>query len=146
MPQPGIIMLCYDLRFKEIVSGCCYLYDKGVFHRDLKPENILIHNNHCKLADFGFAKVIEDDSKDLAQKQTAVGTPYYMAPQILAGEEYYYYYYNSYSIKCDVWSLGVMFYQMLFGILPWQDTKSILQLLTAIQNKPVVFPASANVR
>jgi serine/threonine-protein kinase ULK/ATG1 len=41
--------------------GCSYLYDKGIFHRDLKPENILIHNGEVKLADFGFAKVIEDD-------------------------------------------------------------------------------------
>lgn len=40
--------------------------------------------------------------------------------------------YHSYSIKCDVWSLGVMLYQMLFAILPWIDTKSIVQLLQAI--------------
>lgn len=80
-----------------------------MFHRDLKPENILIHNGTAKLADFGFAKVIEEDKKDIAAHGTSVGTPYYMAPQILAGEEYL----NSnvsYCIKCDVWSLGVILY------------------------------------
>jgi len=42
------------------------LYEKSVFHRDIKPENILIHNDSCKIADFGFAKVIEEDKRDIA--------------------------------------------------------------------------------
>ena len=46
---------------KQIVDGCSYLYDKSIFHRDLKPENILIHQGSPKIADFGFAKVIEED-------------------------------------------------------------------------------------
>lgn len=62
------------------MSGCSYLYDKNIFHRDLKPENILIHKGNAKIADFGFAKVIEEDKKDIAAHGTAVGTPYYMAP------------------------------------------------------------------
>jgi serine/threonine protein kinase len=103
--------------FKQIVSGCKYLYDQNVIHRDLKPENILMHNNTCKIADFGFAKCIEEDKKDTASHGTAVGTPYFMSPQILSGDEY--------SMKCDVWSLGIMFYYILFGILPWKDSNSI---------------------
>ncbi|CAK82447.1 unnamed protein product (macronuclear) [Paramecium tetraurelia] len=118
--------------FLQIAEGCSYLYDKSVFHRDLKPENILIHNGTAKLADFGFAKVIEEDKKDVAAHGTSVGTPYYMAPQILAGEDY--------CIKCDVWSLGVILYQMLFGVLPWKDTNSIIQLLNAINNQKIQFP------
>lgn len=46
-----------------------------------------MHNGQAKLADFGFAKIIDDGKKDVAAHGTAVGTPYYMAPQILAGEE-----------------------------------------------------------
>ena len=65
--------------FKQIVDGIAYLYNKGVFHRDLKPENILINKRIAKIADFGFSKVIEDD-KDQLGNNTAVGTPYYMAP------------------------------------------------------------------
>jgi serine/threonine protein kinase len=62
------------------VDGITYLYDKGVFHRDLKPENILINNKIAKIADFGFSKVIEEDKRDDLGQNTAVGTPFYMAP------------------------------------------------------------------
>lgn len=50
--------------FKEIASGCAYLYDKGIYHRDLKPENILLSGGRAKIADFGFAKVIEKEKID----------------------------------------------------------------------------------
>ncbi len=43
-------------------------------------------------------------------------------------------------MKCDVWSLGIMFYYILFGILPWKDTHSIMQLLNAINTKEIQFP------
>jgi serine/threonine protein kinase len=72
--------------FKQIVDGIAYLYDKNIFHRDLKPENILIHQNVPKIADFGFSKVIEEDKRDTLNQGTAVGTPFYMAPQILEGD------------------------------------------------------------
>lgn len=88
--------------FTEIVDGCILLYKRSIIHRDLKPENILIHNGKAKIADFGFAKVIDYENREKAATQTYVGTPYYMAPQIINGLEY--------SIKCDVWSLGIMLY------------------------------------
>lgn len=50
--------------FKEIASGCAYLYNKGIYHRDLKPENILLSGGKAKIADFGFAKVIEKEKID----------------------------------------------------------------------------------
>eukprot|EP00825_Cyclidium_porcatum_P047087 TRINITY_DN7567_c0_g1_i1.p1 TRINITY_DN7567_c0_g1~~TRINITY_DN7567_c0_g1_i1.p1 ORF type:complete len:148 (-),score=26.32 TRINITY_DN7567_c0_g1_i1:180-623(-) len=104
------------------------------FHRDLKPENILIHKSIAKIADFGFSKVIEEEKKDVAVHQTAVGTPFYMAPQILNNQEY--------SIKCDVWSLGVMFYQILYGFLPWSDQSSINKLAEKIKTEKLSFPPS----
>ena len=64
--------------FCQIAGGLKTLYDKHVQHRDLKPENVLMQDNNIKLADFGFAKYKED--LDDKEKQTSVGTPYYMAP------------------------------------------------------------------
>ena len=86
---------------KQICMGFTELVKKGVIHRDLKPENILISENKLKIADFGFAKDI------LTQKQlmtSIVGSPIYMAPQILMAEKY--------TSKCDVWSLGIIFFQV----------------------------------
>jgi serine/threonine protein kinase len=70
----------------------------GITHRDLKPENILIKDDILKIADFGFAKHSENNTF----LKTIVGTPAYMAPQILNHEKY--------TFKCDIWSLGVMTY------------------------------------
>jgi serine/threonine protein kinase len=84
---------------KQICNGFVALIKEGVMHRDLKPENILIHQGIMKLADFGFSK------KDSAKKMTAhtmVGTPMYMSIQVLKGLPY--------SSKCDIWSLGLIFY------------------------------------
>ena len=56
----------------------------GILHRDLKPENIMLHNGRAKIADFGFAKLVENDClKNYSLEQTCVGTPLYMSPQIL---------------------------------------------------------------
>jgi serine/threonine protein kinase len=80
-------------------------------HRDLKPANILVSKGTYKIADFGLAKYLQDESQLL---KTRVGTPFYMAPQILKNERY--------TSKCDIWSLGIIFYQLLFGTLPWYAT------------------------
>jgi serine/threonine protein kinase len=84
---------------KQICNGFVELIKEGVMHRDLKPENILIHQGDMKLADFGFSK--KDKAKRMTA-QTMVGTPMYMSIQVLKGLPY--------SSKCDIWSLGLIFY------------------------------------
>ena len=102
-----------------------------VMHRDIKPANILFHEGKVKVADFGFAKFIDEANKDTKHAGTILGTPLYMPPQILNNERY--------SIKCDIWSTGVMIYELLFGDLPWMG-RSVPDLYRNIKLKPLVFP------
>jgi len=77
-------------------------------HRDIKPDNILLHNGSIKIADFDFCKPLESQN-DMVQ--TMLGSPIYMAPEVIKGEVY--------TNKADIWSLGVVLYQMLFGVCPF---------------------------
>lgn len=107
-----------------------------VMHRDIKPANILFHKGQVKIADFGFAKLVDKVDQTTRKKGTILGTPLYMAPQLLDEVEY--------SAKCDVWSTGVMLYQLLFTKLPWvSDTMPNLYKLV---QKGVEFPSDVAVR
>ena len=107
-----------------------YLLDNNILHRDLKPQNILLTNNYdLKITDFGFARYV-DKSKDIVI-QTLCGTPMYMAPEIMK--------YKKYDIKSDLWSVGVIMYQMLFGKLPY-NAKNFLDLIKSIDKKPIKIP------
>jgi len=90
-----------------------YLHDKGICHRDIKPENLLLQSDdddaNIKLADFGFAKRVEDLSAD----EEACGTPNYVAPEILRGDPY--------GCEVDIWSMGVVCYILLAGYAPFYD-------------------------
>ena len=99
---------------KQIVKAMVYANnEKKIIHRDLKPANILLHNGAIKVADFGFARTV-DDPKIQSKLTKRIGTPLYMAPQIFRGEKY--------GPKCDVWSLGVLFYELIFKKPPWYGT------------------------
>lgn len=106
------------------------LHKKEIIHRDIKPANILLSNGVAKVSDFGFARVVET-GVDKPTYLSRLGSPLYMAPQILAGDKF--------SSKCDVWSTGVVFYEMLYGKTPWvgEDT---LKLLANIQSKQLQIP------
>lgn len=102
-----------------------------IMHRDIKAANILFHEGRIKVADFGFAKLIDEVDKNARKAHTLLGTPLYMAPQILNDENY--------STKCDIWSTGVLFYEILFGKLPWTGT-SVPNLYSNIKSKALTYP------
>ena len=91
----------------QIVQGMKELRKYGFIHRDLKPDNILIKNGVVKICDFGLAVQCRDDSRLLRY----CGTPFYMAPQIV--------WKKFYTSKADVWSLGTILYEVIFGYTPW---------------------------
>ena len=97
--------------FKQILEAVNYLHAHGVCHRDLKPENILFStladDSTLKLIDFGLSKVFDGDKNTM---KGAVGTTFYMAPEVITGQ---------YDEKCDIWSCGVILYIMLCGKPPF---------------------------
>ncbi|KAF4336193.1 CAMK RAD53 kinase [Fusarium beomiforme] len=100
--------------FVQLFQGIKYLHERNIVHRDIKPENILLvdKNLHVKLADFGLAKIIGEESFTT----TLCGTPSYVAPEILADSKQ-----RKYTKAVDVWSLGVVLYICLCGFPPFSD-------------------------
>ncbi|CAK63370.1 unnamed protein product (macronuclear) [Paramecium tetraurelia] len=117
----------------DILNGFTQLIKNGVTHRNLKPENILIDKQTYKLANFGFAKFVSNYNKSMMD--SIVGTPLYMSPQLLDRQMY-----NS---KTDVWSLGIILYEALFGKTPW-TARSPPELIKNIKTQPLQFPNDKN--
>lgn len=95
---------------RQFAAGLLHLRGLNVVHRDLKPQNLLMKERDgdlcIKISDFGFARVLHEHDLSL----THVGSPVYMAPEILE--------YKRYTVKTDLWSVGVIMYEMLFGRFP----------------------------
>lgn len=88
--------------FVQVVAALAHMHANSVIHRDLKAHNIfLTSRNIVKVGDFGISKVLDGTS---ALATTAVGTPYYLAPEVINGEPY--------GRKADVWALGVLLYEL----------------------------------
>lgn len=90
-------------------------------HRDFKVANVLLHNGVCKIADLGFAKQMQKQK----MTGTILGTSLTMAPEVL--EE------KPYSFQADIWSLGVVFYQLLSGNYPYMGLND-MDILKKIKN------------
>lgn len=102
----------------QIAEGFKEMRKQQVMHRDLKLANIFLKNGQIVIGDFGFAKV------GFSFTQTKLGTPYYMAPEVLDEEN------KTYSSKCDLWSIGICYYFLLFGEMPFQDASNKKELLS----------------
>ncbi|OMJ90179.1 hypothetical protein SteCoe_7468 [Stentor coeruleus] len=104
-----------------------YLHEREVVYRDLKPENIIIdEEGYPKLIDFGCSKIIQD------RTYTVIGTPHYMAPEIIIGKGYGFY--------VDYWSLGIMLYEFLFGTVPFgHDQDDPYSIYQSILTRTLVF-------
>mmetsp|Transcript_36440 Transcript_36440/g.27023 ORF Transcript_36440/g.27023 Transcript_36440/m.27023 type:complete len:180 (+) Transcript_36440:131-670(+) len=88
--------------FTQICLAIKHCHDRKILHRDLKSQNIfLTSRGFVKLGDFGIARVL---SNTRSMAKTVVGTPYYLPPEIIEGKPY--------SFKSDVWSLGILLYEM----------------------------------
>lgn len=118
--------------FAQLINAFKAIYNENILHRDLKPSNILIHNGVYKIADFGFCKKVSGAHE---MTYTMVGSPIYMAPEVLKG--------HAYNIKADIWSLGVVLYEMLYGICPYEE-KTLPALISQIDSRPLSFHPEIN--
>ncbi|XVF54051.1 hypothetical protein PTKIN_Ptkin05aG0150400 [Pterospermum kingtungense] len=117
--------------FRHLMQVVLYCHEIGVVHRDLKPENILLatkaSSSPIKLADFGLATYIKPGQ----YLRGTVGSPFYIAPEVLAG---------GYNQAADIWSAGVILYILLSGTPPfWGKTKS--WIFNAVRAADLQFPA-----
>jgi len=106
-----------------------HLGERDIIYRDLKPENIMIDDEgYPKLIDFGTAKVVK------GRTFTVVGTPHYMAPEVITGK--------GYNKLADLWSLGIMLYEFVCGVLPFgEDEEDPYMVYECVLNEALEYPA-----
>lgn len=110
----------------EIAIGLNFMHKHGLTHRDLKGDNILIHDNIHKIGDFGF-------SNDEDLMESMLGTPLYMAPEIIQSDK------KKYDNKVDIWSMGVILYNLITGSYFFYAERR-MQLYGRIVSKPYKTP------
>jgi serine/threonine-protein kinase len=107
---------------RQICRGLEAAHEQGIIHRDIKPQNVLIdHKGEVKLMDFGIARMAEAES-GMTQAGLIVGTPHYMSPEQVQGKLL--------DPRSDVYSMGVLLYEMVTGVRPFVSS-SLTGVLTA---------------
>ena len=117
--------------FTQICLAIKHIHEKKIIHRDLKSGNIfLMKTGLVKLGDFGISKKF---MKTMEKAKTMVGTPYYLSPEIISG--------NPYDAKSDIWSLGVLLYEMMTFKMPF-NANNFSMLVAKIQRGNYIPPPS----
>lgn len=126
--QQGCIRIREALYFvMQILRALQHAHDKGIVHRDIKPQNImLISNGTIKVTDFGIAMFSRDETKTMTED--AIGSVHYISPEQAKG--------SLTDAKSDIYSVGVVLYEMLTGCLPFQSENAVSVALMQLQQQP----------
>lgn len=112
----------------QILRALQHAHDKGIVHRDIKPQNImLISDGTIKVTDFGIARFSRSETRTMTDG--AIGSVHYISPEQAKGSHT--------DAKTDLYSVGVMLYEMLTGTLPFQSDNAVSVALMQLQNDPV---------
>jgi len=112
----------------QIASGLAAAHAEGVVHRDIKPPNILVGDDDvAKIVDFGLASMAQDAGSRLTKSGILIGTPHYMAPEQIKGEEV--------DARTDIYSLGIMMYELFSGQPPFLGENAVNILFQHINSE-----------
>jgi serine/threonine protein kinase/predicted ATPase/Flp pilus assembly protein TadD len=112
----------------QIGAALDYAHKRGIIHRDVKPSNILLAGNHLYLTDFGLTKVLTEEDDDLTATGMGLGTPTYISPEQGQGE--------AIDHHADIYSLGIILYQMLTGKPPFTARSPMATIFKHIHSPP----------
>jgi len=118
-----------------LVAGTAHLHDRAIVHRDLKPANVYRENGVVKVGDVGLSKRLDSDHR--RQHTQSVGTVYYMAPEVAKGQ---------YGPEVDVYSLGVILYEMITGRVPFNGETTAEILMKHLTAQPDLTPIPKSLR
>ena len=118
----------------QMILASEYLHSLKIIYRDLKPENIMVDSTgYLKLIDMGTCKILKPNNYGLYRTSTIIGTPHYMAPEIVLGKGY------SYSV--DLWSIGVCLFEFICGYVPFgDDTDNPYHIYQEITTTKLIYP------
>lgn len=111
-----------------------YLHQNNIIYRDIKPENLMVdEKGYLKLIDMGTAKIMKNQSGLITRTSSIIGTPHYMAPEVISGK--------GYNHLVDLWSVGICLFEFMCGYVPFgEEAEDPFDIYEDIVKKQLTFP------